>query len=161
MSDALSGEWLNWLPDWVVQSQLLLMFVSAFLSATLLPGNSEVIFSGLLLLNRFSFENNAFTIFNLWWVATVGNSLGSMTSYAIGRMVSMPEWQHLNRRQQQGLQLLARYGSVALLFSWLPIIGDLLCVASGWLRLHWLPSLIFITLGKGLRYFLLIALSQF
>ena len=153
------AEWLlNWLPDWALQNPLLLMFFSAFLSSTLLPGNSEVVFSGFLLLNRWSLENNTSAIFNLWLVATIGNSLGSMTSYAVGRMVTVPEWQNLNRRQQQGIGLIYRYGNFALLLSWLPIIGDLLCVAGGWLRLHWLPSLLFIALGKGLLYGLLIAL---
>lgn len=151
------ADWLlTVLPDWVLHNQLLLMFTSALLSATLLPGNSELVFSGLLLLNSQSSE-----IFWLWLAATAGNALGGMTSYAIGRMVTVPEWQRLNRRQQQGMRLFARYGSLSLVLSWLPLIGDLLCVAAGWLRLHWLTALLLISLGKGLRYALLIALYVF
>ncbi|MGR3807013.1 membrane protein YqaA, SNARE-associated domain [Pasteurella testudinis DSM 23072] len=156
LSDWLSGI----LPDWVLQNRLIVMFCSAFLSATLLPGNSEVVFSSFLWLDNLPFTPRGLAVFNLWLVATVGNSLGSMTSYAIGRMVVVPEWRRLSRRQQNGFALVHRYGSVALLFSWLPIIGDLLCVAGGWLRLHWLPSLLFITLGKGLRYGLLVMLNS-
>ncbi|MGV6987973.1 YqaA family protein [Testudinibacter sp. P80/BLE/0925] len=153
------ADWLlTVLPDWALQNQWLLMFASAFLSATLLPGNSEVVFSGLLLLQSFSQPSE---IFWLWLAATLGNALGGMTSYAIGRMVAVPEWQQLNRRQRQGLRLFARYGSLSLLFSWLPFIGDLLCIAAGWLRLHWITALLLITLGKGLRYLLLIGLSAF
>ena len=37
-----------------------------------------------------------------------------------------------------------RWGAAALLFSWLPLVGDALCVAAGWLRLHWLPCTLFI-----------------
>lgn len=153
------AEWLlSWLPDWVLQNQLLLMFVSALLSASLLPGNSELVFSGLLLANSFSSPS---TLFQLWLAATLGNTLGGLSSYFIGRMVAVPEWQNLNRRQRRGMQLFSRYGSAALLLSWLPLIGDLLCVAAGWLRLPWLAALLFIGLGKGLRYLLLLGLTLF
>ncbi|TPW15303.1 MAG: hypothetical protein FD130_1229 [Halothiobacillaceae bacterium] len=45
-----------------------------------------------------------------------------------------------------------RYGSVILLFSWVPLLGDPLCVAAGWLRLSFVPCLLFIALGKAARY---------
>ncbi|WP_456064310.1 YqaA family protein [Chelonobacter oris] len=151
-------DWLSgWLPDWALQNRFLLMFTSAFLSATLLPGNSEVVFSGLLLMNTFS---GSVEVFKLWLAATLGNTLGGMTSYAVGRLLVVPEWRRLNCRQQRSVRVLYRYGGVSLLLSWLPVFGDLLCVAAGWLRLHWFSALLFIILGKGLRYLLLIGLSQ-
>jgi len=45
-----------------------------------------------------------------------------------------------------------------LLLSWLPVIGDPLCAAAGWLRLHWLLSLVFIGVGKTARYAVLLYL---
>jgi len=42
-----------------------------------------------------------------------------------------------------------------LLLSWLPLIGDVLCLAAGWLRLNFIKSLFFITLGKFARYFII------
>ena len=42
----------------------------------------------------------------------------------------------------------------ALLLAWAPLIGDALCVAAGWLRLHWLPCCLFMALGKLGRYWL-------
>ena len=47
---------------------------------------------------------------------------------------------------------LTRWGSPLLLLSWVPFVGDLLCVAAGWLRLHWLPCGLFMALGKFVRY---------
>ena len=44
------------------------------------------------------------------------------------------------------------YGSPALLLSWLPVIGDPLCAAAGWLRVPWYRALLFIALGKIARY---------
>lgn len=151
------ADWLlNWLPSWVLQNQLLLLFTSAFFSATLLPGNSELLFSGLLLINHF---NSPFDIFQLWLVATLGNTLGSLVNYTIGRIVAVPEWHTLNHRQQRGIRWLYRYGNLSLILSWLPLFGDLLCIAAGWLRLPWLGALLFIALGKGLRYLILIGLT--
>ena len=48
-----------------------------------------------------------------------------------------------------------RFGAPVLLLSWLPVIGDPLCAVAGWLRLPWLPCLIFMIIGKGARYLVL------
>ena len=53
---------------------------------------------------------------------------------------------------------LQHWGSPLLLLSWLPVIGDPLCVAAGWLRLHWLLSLVMIGVGKTARYAVLLYL---
>ena len=49
-----------------------------------------------------------------------------------------------------------RYGAPALLLSWLPLIGDLHCVAAGWLRIHLGWSLLAMAAGKAARYWLVI-----
>jgi len=48
----------------------------------------------------------------------------------------------------------SRWGSPVLLLAWTPLIGDALCVAAGWLRLHWLPCCAFMAVGKFARYWL-------
>jgi membrane protein YqaA with SNARE-associated domain len=53
---------------------------------------------------------------------------------------------------------LQRYGATALLLAWLPIVGDALCVAAGWLRIHWAASLGFMATGRLARY---IAVASF
>ncbi len=119
------------------------LFASAALSSSILPGGSEVVFVYLL-----SQERHATGI--LLGVATLGNTLGAMTSWLIGR--ALPEKRFQRPGLKRALALTRRYGLLALLFSWLPIIGDAFCVAAGWLRIAWLPALISISAGKCARY---------
>jgi membrane protein YqaA with SNARE-associated domain len=78
-------------------------------------------------------------------VATLGNTLGGMTSYLVGRLI--PQHKPLT-----GMAALRRHGAPALLLSWVPIIGDALCVGAGWLRMNvWLAGS-FMALGKFGRY---------
>ena len=114
------------------------LFASSFLAATLLPGGSEFALAGVLQVYP-----------QQYWpalaVATLGNTLGGMSSYLLGRIIPQ-------RAQLKGLQSVQRYGSPALLAAWVPIIGDPLCVAAGWLRLNpWLSAL-FMAIGKFARY---------
>lgn len=114
------------------------LFVASFLSATLLPGGSEVVLFGILQLNP-----------ELLWpalaAATIGNTLGGVTSYLIGR--SLPQ-----HRKLKGLERVRKHGSAILLLSWVPIVGDPMCVAAGLLRLNLWLSLGFIATGKFGRY---------
>ncbi|MCK4866229.1 MAG: DedA family protein [Gammaproteobacteria bacterium] len=122
-------------------------FFSDFISSTLFPGGSEAILAYLA-------SDLEYPLYTLLVVATLGNTLGAMTSWGIGRLISIRySTERLSKAsQQKAVARLQKYGSPVLLLSWLPIIGDPLCVAAGWLRLHWLPSLVFIAVGKLLRY---------
>ena len=132
---------------------LWLLFFSAFISSTLFPGGSEAVLGYLA-------SDTKDSLLLLVIVATLGNTLGAMSSWGIGRLISIrysAERLH-KKNQQKAVERLQKYGSPLLLLSWLPIIGDPLCIAAGWLRLHWLPSLIFISVGKLLRYIVVIYL---
>ncbi len=128
------------------------LFVSAFVSSTLAPGGSEALL--LLLLHQGSHSP-------VWLLAlaTVGNTLGGATSVAIGRWLAHRFDPSKNRHHARAVAWLRRHGSPLLLLSWLPVVGDPLCVAAGWLRLPWPAALLFIALGKGGRYALLIWLG--
>lgn len=118
------------------------LFASSFLSATVLPGNSELVLGAIV----------AATPALLWpaiGVATLGNTLGGMTSYAIGRFIPERAGAKLAPRS---LALARHYGVAALLLSWVPLIGDALCIASGWLRHDWRLAAILIAIGKFARY---------
>lgn len=136
---------------------LWLMFASAFLSATVLPGNSEIVFTGLILADKYAFSLNLPLLLS---VAIIGNSLGSFTTYVLGRWLPSAEFStineqnkdHPNKKLRWVLAKFSQYGEIALFLSWLPIVGDLFCAAAGWLRLNWWRSLIWITLGKAVRY---------
>ncbi|MDF1895702.1 YqaA family protein [Rahnella contaminans] len=121
------------------------LFGSSFLSATLLPGNSEVLLVALL--SAGSAMPAALVL-----SATVGNTLGGITNVIIGRFVPQP-------KPQRGLDVaqnwLKRFGPAALLLSWLPVIGDVLCVLAGWLRMPWGPVVFFMLIGKAVRYIVL------
>ncbi len=119
------------------------LFVSAFVSSTLLPGGSEVVLAVLA-------HGKRHDLSLLLAVATLGNSLGGMTSWLIGRL--LPAHRLQKPEYQRALARVRRWGSPALLFSWAPVIGDPLCVAAGWLRIHWLLSLALIGAGKAVRY---------
>ena len=117
------------------------LFTSSFLAATLLPGGSEAVLFGVL---KFHPEQ--------FWpalgVATLGNTLGGMSSYLIGRII--PQAKPL-----KGLDAVRKYGSPALLLSWAPIIGDPLCIAAGWLRLNAWFAVLYIAIGKFVRYWVI------
>jgi membrane protein YqaA with SNARE-associated domain len=129
------------------------LFASAFLSSTLLPGGSEALLVYLA-------SNETSSPFILLFVAAVGNTLGGMTSWGIGWLIARkyPARGLVKSEYQQAVDRLQRWGSPALLLSWLPLIGDPLCVAAGWLRMHWLLSLLFIGVGKTARYAVLLYL---
>lgn len=120
------------------------LFVSSFLAATILPGGSEALLFALLKLHPEQ----------LWpalALTTLGNTLGGMTSYACGRW--LPRWQTLEKTK--GRKHVQRWGSPILLLAWAPLIGDVLCVAAGWLRLNWAACAVFMALGKFARYWLI------
>ena len=128
---------------------LFALFSSAFLSSTLLPGGSEI---AIVYLNH----KTQHGIWALLLTAATGNTLGGMTSYAVGRFI--PDRKLHKPNFKRAAAYIRRYGSVLLLLSWLPIIGDFLCVAAGWMRVSWWISALLIGVGKTLRYaFILIA----
>nr|WP_217500249.1 YqaA family protein [Kosakonia sacchari] len=121
---------------------LLSLFSSSFLSATLLPGNSEVVLVAMLI-------SHVSQPWLLVVIATMGNSLGGLTNVILGRFFPQRK---TSRWQEKATDWLKRYGAAALLLSWVPVIGDLLCLLAGWMRLSWGPVVIFLCLGKALRY---------
>jgi membrane protein YqaA with SNARE-associated domain len=133
------------------------LFVSSFLAATLLPGGSEVVLFALLKLH----PEQAVPAFLL---ATVGNTLGGMTTYGMARLLPVKVSRGVTGGNPRGstarhLAAVQRYGSPALVLAWAPIIGDALCAAAGWLRLPWLPCVLWMALGKGLRYGVVMAVT--
>lgn len=151
-------EWLlGLLSDFWQTHALWLMFASAFLSATVLPGNSEIIFIALAIPKLALGTWLSTDIFLLLFMATLGNGLGSLTTYGIGRWI--PQFRPKNHRTLWVMKQLQRYGSLTLLLSWLPIVGDLFCALAGWLRLNFIVSCFFIFLGKLVRYVALLFLS--
>jgi membrane protein YqaA with SNARE-associated domain len=129
------------------------LFLSSFLAATLLPGGSELVLLGLLALHP---EQTLPALL----LATLGNTLGGMTTYGMGRLVpakvgagDMKSPAAVTAKfAANHVAQLQRWGPPALLLAWAPIVGDALCAAAGWLRLAWLPCALWMALGKAARY---------
>lgn len=141
---ARPSEMETWLTSlFTSDAGLATVFCAGFLAATVLPGGSEVFLFGLLALHP-----------QLFWpailVATAGNTLGGLTSYALGRF--LPQGKSLPSRAQHWMGRVRYYGSPLMLLAWTPWIGDALCVAAGWLRIHALWSTIYMTIGKFARF---------
>ncbi len=114
------------------------LFVSSFISSTLFPGGSEAVLIGGVV----GYQDRLWQII---WTATVGNTLGGMVTYLMGRLIPY-------KGTDTRLERFKKYGSVSLVFSWVPVVGDGFCLAAGWLKVNWLLALLFIFAGKFLRY---------
>jgi len=127
------------------------LFAGSFLASTLLPGGSEALLLWLNLQQEHIF-------LTLLAVATAGNTLGGLSSWAMGRWLRyrFPEAGLHKPRQRQALDWLEKHGAPLLLLSWLPIIGDPLCLAAGWARISLPWSALYIALGKVSRYAVLL-----
>jgi membrane protein YqaA with SNARE-associated domain len=122
------------------------LFLWSFLAATLVPVSSEV---GLVVYVR-SYEQLALPVF----VATLGNYLGSCTTYWIARRAARALTQDKESLQDQtrSARLLRRFGRLALLLSWVPIIGDALVVMAGAMRMPFGVFSFWVAIGKAARY---------
>src|SRR5688572_6915367 len=114
------------------------LFLSSFLAATLLPGGSEAVLFGVL-------KVHPDTLWQALAVATLGNTLGGVSSYIIGRVIP-------RKRELKGIVSVQRYGAPVLLLSWVPLVGDALCVAAGWLRINAAWAALYMAIGKFVRY---------
>lgn len=123
------------------------LFISAFISSTIAPGGSEAVLAYLV-------AEGHYPIVYLLIIATIGNTLGAMTTWGLGVLAAkkFPAAAMLPEKKQKILNVVKKRGLWALLFTWLPIVGDALCFAGGWLKLPWLPACLFILLGKLGRY---------
>ena len=125
------------------------LFAAAFLSATIFPFQSEAVLFGMLVAEHYQ-----------WWllilVASVGNILGSIVNWFLGRSFSRfsdRRWFPVKREQMKRAEAwYHRYGRWTLLLSWVPVIGDPLTIVAGVLRESLPIFILFVTLAKTGRY---------
>ncbi|MCI8212213.1 hypothetical protein AUC61_22025 [Pseudomonas sp. S25] len=132
------------------------LFMAAFGAATLLPMQSEAVLVGMLL-------SGHYVVATLLLVVTVGNVLGSLVNWLLGRSVERfrhKRWFPVSEAQLEKAQrFYLRYGRWSLLLSWVPIIGDPLTMVAGVMREPLWSFLLIVTLAKGARYLLLTAMT--
>lgn len=124
------------------QASLASLLVATFLASTLIPLSSELVLFGVLKLH----PDQAWVALA---VATAGNTLGGMTSYLIGRFFG-------SKKPLPHVERVRRWGAPALLLAWLPLVGDALCIAAGWLKLNWAAAMAFQALGRFARYWVIV-----
>jgi membrane protein YqaA with SNARE-associated domain len=124
------------------------LFLLSFLAATIIPLGSEWLLATLVV--------QGLDPALLLPSATAGNVLGACTTYAIGLAGGtwcMEKLLRINATtRKRAERIYARYGSLSLLFSWLPLIGDPLCLVGGLFRIKFAQFAILVLAGKLARY---------
>ncbi len=125
------------------------LFISSFLSSTILPGHSEIMLTTFILLEKYS-------QFLLIFFASLGNILGSIINWYLGFYITKfinKSWFPFKKKQLHNVSLwYLKYGKWSLFLSWVPFVGDPLTIVAGMFRV---PLIIFITIvsiSKILRY---------
>ena len=128
------------------------LFAAAFVAATILPAQSELLLGAMLVSGRFDATL-------LLAVATAGNVLGSVVNWVLGRYFAHyreKRWFPASPATMARAEAwFARFGPAVLLLSWVPVIGDPLTVFAGALRMRFTIFLLVVTIAKGGRYLFL------
>jgi membrane protein YqaA with SNARE-associated domain len=151
------AEWINdaslWMQGWLnPQAGLLGVFVSALLSATVLPGSTEMVLTAKIV----AYPALAWQAFG---VALMGSAIGCALNFGMGHAVrnGWERFKHVQFDEEHSrIARLRRFGPPLLVLSVVPLIGDALVLAAGWLKMPFWHSLFWIVVGKGTRYLLLI-----
>ena len=159
-SDVFSSQtppsFLTIVEKFIIEHGIPALFILSFAASTLIPLGSEWLLIALIA--------KGLPVGPLVITATLGNSLGACTTYAVGiwgGTLLIDKVLRIDRKKiEEAIALYAKYGSWSLLFSWLPIIGDPLCLAAGLLRLKFPHFAGLIVLGKAARYAVVAGLTM-
>jgi membrane protein YqaA with SNARE-associated domain len=134
--------------EWLLNYGYYSLFVLSFLASTLIPLGSEWLVVAMLLA-----KSDPWTVVA---VATAGNYLGALSTYWIGLYGGDFLTQRVLRMDRETTaraeRLYNRFGSLSLLFSFLPVIGDPLCLVGGVLRVSFIRFSVLVFSGKLARY---------
>lgn len=139
-----AGFWIEW-GYWG-------LFIASFLAATVVPFSSEALVAAMLA--------GPFSKAGILFSATAGNFLGGMSGYGLGYLAKW-EWieKYLRIKREKVYNWhhrVERYGSLLAFLCWLPGIGDFLAVALGVFRVSPIKVMIWMLVGKFLRYWLIV-----
>ena len=125
------------------------LFISSFLSSTLLPGHSELTLTAFILMKKFP-------VINLIFFASTGNILGSLINWCMGYYLTNlkdKKWFPFNKLQlTRASKWFLKYGKWSLFFCWVPIIGDPLTMVAGIFRFPIHIFLLIVSFAKTMRY---------
>ena len=124
------------------------LFLASFIAATVLPLSSEIVFSVLIV--------NNYDLATCLVIATLGNWIGGMSSYALGWLAKWSFIEKYLRIKKERIQIfkinIENWGSFIAFFCWLPIIGDPLAVGLGVFKANIIKVSIWMLIGKMIRY---------
>ncbi|MDP2217852.1 MAG: YqaA family protein [Methanolobus sp.] len=127
------------------------LFITSFLASTVLPMGSEALV--VLLIKS---DHNFYAVVLL---ATIGNYLGACTTYYLGlkgRSGVIEKYMSISKKDlEKADRWFTRYGSYALLFTWLPLAGDAITAMGGLLKLDFRIFSFYVFIGKFARYLVL------
>lgn len=124
------------------------LFLAAFLAATILPFSSEALLAVMAL--------GPWSTWSLWICASLGNTLGGLSSYGLGRLGDgrrLGRWFGASpEKVDRVTDRVRRSGVWSALLCWLPVIGDPIAIALGLFRAPVGPVSILMFVGKAARY---------
>ena len=126
------------------------LFLACLLSATIIPFSSEAIVAAAMYIG--------YPVWVIVIVASVGNTVGGMISFYMGWLCKW-DWleKYLRVKKEKLMKVhdrVARYGVWAALLTWLPVVGDLIAIAMGLMRVNPWWTLVLMFIGKMARYLL-------
>lgn len=134
-------------PEWAAAG-LIGLFLASFLAATVLPFSSEAVLLAMLA--------GPWSPWELLLIASLGNWLGGMSSYGLGRLgdlTRIARWLRTDPEKARSWPArVQRYGAWAALLCWLPVIGDPIAIGLGLGRAHLGRTAVLMLLGKAARY---------
>lgn len=136
-------------------SELISLFTVSFLAATILPAQSEMVLAGLQI------AGNSNTI-ELVIVATLGNVLGAVVNWVIGRYLihfQDRRWFPIKEKMlNKATGFYQKWGVWTLLLAWMPFIGDPFTLVAGIFRTNIWLFLLLVTIGKAARYIAIVSI---
>lgn len=142
--DAFIDTLIEWLIEWGYVG----MFLSSVLAGSILPFSSEIVMAALIGLGLSPTLCVA--------IATVGNTMGGMTCYYMGRLGRMDwieKYLHIKQAKIERMQrFLQGKGSLMAFFSFVPVVGGVIVIALGFMRSNLLLTTLSMVVGKLLRY---------
>lgn len=124
------------------------LFLGTFLAATIFPFSSDILMVGILLAGA----NPVISFF----VATIGNWLGGLTSYYVGYLGKWDWIEKWFRVKEESLvrqkNKIDKYGSLIAFFSWVPLVGDILAIGLGFYKVNFPKCAIYMLIGKAVRF---------
>ncbi len=124
------------------------LFVGSFLASTVVPFSADALLVGCLAIGL---KTSLCLV-----LATLGNWLGGLTSYYIGRIGNMDrieKWFKIKKEKlEQQQKLVERWGSLLAFVTWLPIVGDVFAIALGFYKINWKQCAFWMLIGRFIRF---------